>query len=219
MEIIDNYKTIKSPSTGEYKEKGSKFIAYAVEINNEKEFKKYLEKIKKDHFKARHHCFAFAIGSSHEQYRHSDDGEPNGTAGLPIYNQIRSYELANIGIIVVRYFGGTKLGVPGLIRAYKTATKEALDNGKIIIKYIEDLVTIEYDYNFTGEVMKTVNNFGVTVVENTFNKLPGVIITVRSSKTKEFIKSIFAAVLNRDIEDIKDNEKVEGIKILVKKLD
>lgn len=219
MKIIDNYKTIQNPSTGEYKEKGSKFIAYTFEVDNEEQFKESLEKIKKEHFKARHHCYAFAIGTSHEHYRHSDDGEPSGTAGLPIYNQIRSFELSNIGIIVVRYFGGTKLGVPGLIRSYKTATKEALGNTKIITRYIEGIVIIEYDFNFTGEVMKIVNSFGVKVLENTFNILPGVIVKIRKSKTKEFVKTIYAAVLNRDIGDIRDDEKVDGIKILIREVE
>lgn len=215
MEIIDSYRTIKSPSNGEYKEKGSKFIAYAYEINSEEEFKEYLEIIKKDHFKARHHCYAYAIGTSHEKFRYNDDGEPGGTAGLPIYNQIKSNELTNIGIIVVRYFGGTKLGVPGLIRAYKTSTIDALNNTEIITRLILDTVQIEYNYNFVGNIMRIINQFGVTVLENTFDVLPGIIINVRKSKTQEFIKTIYSAILKRDIKDILDDEKVEGLKIKI----
>ncbi len=215
MEIIDSYKTIKSPAIGEYKEKGSKFIAYAREINSENEFKNYLEIIKKEHFKARHHCYAYAIGPSNELYRYNDDGEPGGTAGLPIFNQIKSYNLSNIGIIVVRYFGGTKLGVPGLIRAYKTSTKDALENAKIITRLIEDKIRIDYEYIFMGDIMRIVNNFGVKVLENTFDTLPGIILKVRKSKTNEFVKTIYSAILNRDIKDIKEDEKVEGLKIKI----
>ncbi len=210
---MDNYKTIKNSTEGEYKEKGSKFIAYAFEINSEQEFKAVLEDIKKQHFKARHHCYAYAIGPEHEKYRYNDDGEPSGTAGLPIYNQIKSFGLTNIAIIVVRYFGGTKLGVPGLIRAYKTATKEALENATIITKYINDRVSIEYDYNMTGDIMKVINNSEANIVETIFDNNPQLIVEIRSSKTNEFIKNIYASLLNRNISDIKGDEHIEGMEI------
>jgi len=215
MKIIDSYRTIDSLSKGEYKEKGSKFIAYAFEINSEEEFKIHLDDIKKEHFKARHHCYAYALGTSHEIYRYNDDGEPGGTAGLPIYNQIKSYNLSNIGIVVVRYFGGTKLGVPGLIRAYKTSSIDALESGSIVTRLIVDKIKIEYDYNYMGNIMRIVNQFDVKVLENTFDKLPGLVIEIRKSKTAIFIKTIYSAILNRDIKDIKDNEKIEGLKIKI----
>lgn len=210
---MDNYKTIKNSTEGEYKEKGSKFIAYAFEINSEQEFKAVLEDIKKQHFKARHHCYAYAIGPEHEKYRYNDDGEPSGTAGLPIYNQIKSLGLTNIAIIVVRYFGGTKLGVPGLIRAYKSATKEALENATVITKYINDRVSIEYDYNMTGDIMKVINNSEANIVETIFDNNPQLIVEIRSSKTNEFIKNIYASLLNRNISDIKGDEHIEGMEI------
>ena len=213
MEIIDSYRTIAAPTTGDYKEKGSKFIAYAFEIDSEYEFKNRLEEVKKEHFKARHHCYAYAIGTSRENYRYNDDGEPGGTAGLPIFNQIKSFELTNIGIIVVRYFGGTKLGVPGLIRAYKSSTKDALESSEIIVRLIVDKVKIEYDYTFMGNIMRITNHFDVKILENTFNTLPGLIIEIRKSKTDELIKSIYSAILNRDIKDIKNDEKIDGLKI------
>lgn len=215
MSKLDFYKTIDAPSEGEYKEKGSKFIAYAFEIENEEQFKEKLESIKKLHFKARHHCFAFAIGPEHEKYRHNDDGEPSGTAGLPIYNQIKSFELSNICVIVVRYFGGTKLGVPGLIRAYKTATKEAFSHADISTRYIKDTIQIKYEYKFTGDIMRIINSFDVDVIENSFDILPIIKVSIRKSKSIEFIKTIYSAVLNRDIKDIIDDEKVEGITIKI----
>lgn len=213
MKLLDIYKTIESPSSGEYKEKGSKFIGYAAEIENENDFKEFIEFVKKEHFKARHHCFAYAIGPDRKKYRYNDDGEPGGTAGIPIFNQIKSFGLTNICIIVVRYFGGTKLGVPGLIRSYKSAAIESITNAKIITKYIEDKIEIKYDFQYTGDIMRIINNFGVEVLENSFDVLPLITIKIRKSKTIEFIKSIYSAVLKRDIIDIKDDEKVEGIKI------
>jgi len=215
MSQLDFYKTIKTPSEGEYKEKGSKFIAYAFEIESEDDFKLYIEEIKKLHFKARHHCFAYAIGPEHEKYRHNDDGEPSGTAGIPIYNQIKSFELSNIFVVVVRYFGGTKLGVPGLIRAYKSATKDAFENAEIITKYLTDRIVIKYEYQFTGDIMRIINNFDVSDIENTFDILPVIKLKIRKSKTQELVKTIYSAILNRDIKDIQDDEKVDGITIKI----
>ena len=215
MEQKDSYKTIKNSSTGEYKDKGSKFIAYAFEINSEQEFKNQLDKIKKEHFKARHHCYAYAIGPDHEKYRYNDDGEPGGTAGQPIYNQIKSKELSNIGIVVVRYFGGTKLGVPGLINAYKSSTKEALDNTEIIEKYIEDIISIKYDYKYTGDIMKVINSSIAKISDNRFDEIPEIILKIRKSKTLELIKTIFSAILKRDIKDIAGDEEIEGLKIKI----
>ncbi len=215
MEQKDSYKTIKNSSTGEYKDKGSKFIAYAFEINSEQEFKNQLDKIKKEHFKARHHCYAYAIGPDHGKYRYNDDGEPGGTAGLPIYNQIKSKELSNIGIVVVRYFGGTKLGVPGLINAYKSSTKEALDNTEIIEKYIEDIVSIKYDYKYTGDIMKVINSSIAKISDTRFDEIPEIILKIRKSKTLELIKTIYSSILKRDITDIAGDEEIEGLKIKI----
>jgi uncharacterized YigZ family protein len=213
MDIKDTYKTIEKPSKGEYKDKGSKFIAYAFEINSEQEFKIHLDEIKKEHFKARHHCYAYAIGPNHEKYRYNDDGEPGGTAGLPIYNQIKSKNLSNIAIIVVRYFGGTKLGVPGLINAYKESTKDALKNGIIIDRYIEDTISIKYDFKYTGEIMKVINSTDAIISENNFEIIPELVIRIRKSKTADFIKNVYSAILKRDISDITTDEKIEGLKV------
>lgn len=208
----DEYKTIKEPVTGIFREKGSKFIAYAFEAENETQFKSHLEEIKKEHFKARHHCYAYIFGTEGTNFRYNDDGEPSGTAGIPIYNQIRSHELSNIGIIVVRYFGGTKLGVPGLINAYKAATKDALENAVIVTRFIEKTIEIQYPYERTGEIMKLVNAGNHRIVENLYDPLPKLILNVRESKTEELKRQILASLLKRDVAEINGDEIVEGVK-------
>jgi uncharacterized YigZ family protein len=208
----DEYKTIKEPVTGVFREKGSKFIAYAFETVTENEFKSHLEEIKKEHFKARHHCYAYILGTEGVNYRYNDDGEPSGTAGLPIYNQIRSHELSNIGIIVVRYFGGTKLGVPGLINAYKSAAKVALDSADIVVRYSEKTIEIHYPYERTGDIMKVVNAGNYQIVANLYNPSPSLITRVRESKTDELKKQILAALLKRELYEINGDEIVEGVK-------
>jgi uncharacterized YigZ family protein len=149
----DIYKVIDKPSEGFYKDKGSKFISYAIRVQSEEEVKEELERIKKLHHDARHHCYAYAIGHEREHFRINDDGEPSGTAGKPIYGQILSYDIINILIVVVRYFGGTKLGVRGLIDAYKTAAADALDNAKILTKKMKDVYELHYEYPLMNKVM------------------------------------------------------------------
>lgn len=215
MQEIDSYKTIKSPSTGEYKEKGSKFLAYAFEIESEEEFKTHLDKLKKEHFKARHHCYALVLGAEGDFHRHNDDGEPAGTAGLPILNQIRSYGLSNIAVIVVRYFGGTKLGVPGLINAYKNAARDAIENAEITEKYLEDSLIIKYNFDLTGELMKQISVYGLRITDSLYDPEPVIHCRIRKSKTAEFKKAVFSSVLNRKMDDISGDEKIEGLNIII----
>ena len=132
----DEYLTIVKSSEGLYKEKGSKFIALAFPVKTEEELKAIQLRLRKEYHDARHHCYAYRIGTSNMVYRTNDDGEPSGTAGKPIYGQIQSFQLTNILVVVIRYFGGTKLGVPGLIRAYKTATQDVFQNADIKLKTI-----------------------------------------------------------------------------------
>lgn len=149
----DSYQIIKNPAEGFYKDKGSKFISYAIPVSDEDEVKEQLELIKKNHYDARHHCFAYAIGFERDVFRMNDDGEPSGTAGKPIYGQILSYDVINILIVVVRYFGGTKLGVRGLIDAYKTAASDALENAHILTRQLKDVYELHYDYPLMNKVM------------------------------------------------------------------
>ena len=165
---MNSFKTIKTPSEGVYKEKGSKFIAFVIPINSEIQFKEGLSRIKKKYHDAGHHCYAFSIGSEGKLFRYSDDGEPNNSAGKPIYGQLLSFGLTNISIIVIRYFGGTKLGVGGLITAYKEAAKDALNNAKIIKKEITEVLTIDFKYESMNSIMGIVKAFDLEIAEQQF---------------------------------------------------
>ena len=143
-----SFQTIKFPVENILlKEKGSKFIGFAFPVNNVKELKNALEKIREEHPKATHHCYAFRLGMNGENYRANDDGEPSGSAGLPIYNQLLANNLTNILLIVVRYYGGTKLGVSGLVKTYKESAKLTLDEAEIITKELESDLEIEFDFH------------------------------------------------------------------------
>ena len=157
------YNTIEKPSTAEFKDRGSKFLAYAFPINNVNDFKKHLQHLKKEHPKAVHHCFAYRLGLDGNNFRVSDDGEPGGTAGKPILGQIDSKEVTNILVVVVRYFGGTLLGVPGLINAYKTAASLALQLTPIVQKQVQIDYVLQFDYTRMNDVMIIVRQFGCEV--------------------------------------------------------
>lgn len=168
MFLEDTYLTITSNYEGSYKEKGSKFIAFALPAIDELEVKQHLEKIKKEYYDARHHCYAYRLGTDKSLHRMNDDGEPSGTAGRPIFGQILSNDLTNILIIVIRYFGGTKLGVSGLINAYKTASKDALESAKIITKTIKDIYQVEYKYELMNNVMKIIKDDDLKILDQRF---------------------------------------------------
>ena len=150
----DTYKILVEEGDGLYKEKGSKFIAKAFAVHSEEDVKLRVAEFKKQYFDARHHCYAFIINPDKSCYRSADDGEPAGTAGKPILNQILSKDVTNVCVIVVRYFGGIKLGVPGLIAAYKAAAKEALENATIVEKTIDEVYSVEFEYPLMNEVMR-----------------------------------------------------------------
>ena len=162
--VPEYYETIAQASTAEFRDRGSKFIAYAYPIESIDEFKKLLQALKKEHPKAVHHCFAYRIGTDGNVFRVSDDGEPSGTAGKPILGQIDSRQVTNVLVVVVRYFGGTLLGVPGLINAYKTVTSLALQVTPIIRKPIEKKYLIEFDYTRVNEVMTLLKQFSCTII-------------------------------------------------------
>jgi uncharacterized YigZ family protein len=164
MSEQDFYYTITQSSTAEFKDRGSKFLAFAFPIETTDDFKTQLQALKKEHPKAVHHCFAYRIGTDGNNFRSSDDGEPSGTAGKPILGQIDSKELTNIAIIVVRYWGGTLLGVPGLINAYKTAAALALQVTPILQKQVELKYSIEFDYTQMNDVMMILKQFNCTII-------------------------------------------------------
>lgn len=159
----DYYYTIEKPAVAEYKDRGSKFIAYAYPVESVSDFKEKLAAIKKEHPKASHHCFAYRLGTDGNFFRVSDDGEPSGTAGKPILGQIDSKQVTGILIIVVRYFGGTLLGVPGLIHAYKTAAAMVLQLSTIIHKPVLIHYRIQFDYTKMNEAMRIIKQFNCSV--------------------------------------------------------
>lgn len=163
-----SYLTVTGETTGLYKEKGSKFLAFVYPVTSEAEIKAYQEGLRKKYFDARHHCFAWVLGADKSRYRASDDGEPNHSAGDPILGQIRSRNLTNVLVVVVRYFGGVKLGVGGLIVAYRTAAQNALDTAIVIEREITETLTIRYDYANTPEVMRLVKDFELVIISQDF---------------------------------------------------
>lgn len=158
------YCTVDKPSVAEFKDRGSKFIAYVYPISSADDFKQNLQALKKEHPKAVHHCFAYRIGTDGNNFRLSDDGEPSGSAGKPILGQIDSKEVTNVAVIVVRYFGGSLLGVPGLINAYKTATSLALQVVPIVQKQIEINYQLQFDYTRMNDVMMVLKQFGCSII-------------------------------------------------------
>jgi uncharacterized YigZ family protein len=169
MEYTDTYKTIKAPAEGRYKEKGSKFLAYAFPVLNEQEIKEITIRLKKEHHSARHHCFAWRLGADHQFFRVNDDGEPSGTAGRPIFGQIQHYDLTDILVIVVRYFGGVLLGTSGLISAYKQAANNALENTVIIEKIIRTAIEINFDYLAMNDLMMVLKEYDLELKESNFD--------------------------------------------------
>jgi uncharacterized YigZ family protein len=163
---MTHYKTIDQTATAEYKDRGSKFLTYAYPIQSTDDFKKHLKQLKEEHPKAVHHCFAYRIGTDGTVYRSSDDGEPSGTAGKQILGQIDSKGLTNLAIVVVRYFGGTLLGVPGLINAYKTSASLVLQLTPLVEKAILIFYDIEFDYTLMNEVMTIIKKYDCEVKKN-----------------------------------------------------
>jgi uncharacterized YigZ family protein len=163
---MDHYNTIDKASVAEHKDRGSRFLAYAFPILAVEDFKKRLKELKEEHPKAVHHCFAYRIGVDGNNFRSSDDGEPSGSAGKPILGQIDSKELTNLAVVVVRYFGGTLLGVPGLINAYKTAASFALQLAPAIQKPVLVNYEIEFDYTLMNDIMMVIKRFNCTIFKN-----------------------------------------------------
>lgn len=181
------YYTIETPAVAEFKERGSKFIAFAYPIETVDDFKKLLQNLKKEHPKAVHHCFAYRIGTDGNTFRVSDDGEPAGTAGRPILGQIDSKEITNTAVIVVRYFGGTLLGVPGLINAYKTATTLALQVVPVVQKPIEIKYSIQFDYTKMNEVMMVMKQYNCTIISQEMQLFCQAIVGISKSRLTEVL--------------------------------
>jgi uncharacterized YigZ family protein len=187
---VFSYQTIQKSSDSIYKEKGSRFLAFARPVSSESEVKKALESLKKEYFDARHHCFAWILGPEKKLFRAFDDGEPNHSAGDPILGQIRSRELTNVLVVVVRYFGGTKLGVGGLISAYKTAASDALDRATIITLDVTETFVLQYKYEFTPEVMKLVKEFSLEIVDQKHDSQSEIKVIVILAKKNDLLERV-----------------------------
>lgn len=204
----DCYKSILEPSTGIYKDNGSKFLAFAYPVSSEEEIKPLVQQLKKEYFDARHHCYAYRLGHTGDIWRMNDDGEPSSTAGRPIYGQILSSELSDILVVVVRYFGGIKLGVPGLIRAYKTSTADAIANATIIEKIATNPFRIVFDYLQMNSVMKRLKDMGLTPTNQQFDLNCSLRVDVRLNNTQNFLEA-FDKLEGCRIEKIEAQEEPE----------
>ena len=213
MPMQDQYHTLAAESRGEFKDRGSKFLAYAFPVYSEQDWKTRLEAVRKEHFKARHHCFAFRLGLSKDNFRANDDGEPSGTAGRPILGQIDSFGLTNILIVVVRYFGGTKLGASGLINAYRTGAAEALKNAIIIEKTVEDIYRLSFDYGLMSRVMNIVKKLDLELTGQDFGHTAKIELAIRQSDVEQQLTEIKAAVAGVRIEEVAGLEEIPGFQL------
>lgn len=198
MLFEDTYKTIKAPVEGLFKDRGSKFLAYAYPIEHENDVKPLVENLKKEHFKAVHHCYAYRLGLDRTNFRVNDDGEPSGTAGKPILNTLLSHDITNILVVVVRYFGGTLLGVPGLINAYKSATAEALTVAEVIEKTVNDVYNVSFEFVQMNDVMKVVKEFSLKIRNQTYDNQCTIELEFRKTLTNQVIGKL---------------EKIDGIEV------
>jgi len=183
MAIDDTYITLSSPSAGQYRDRGSRFIALAYPVTDEESVKTILAQLRREYHDATHHCYAWILGHDKSLFRMNDGGEPAGSAGRPIFGQIQSRGLTDILVVVIRYFGGTKLGIPGLINAYRSATADALSHAGIITKIIHDVYEIMYDYPAMNEVMKIMKEEHTEVRETHFEMTCRMVFAVRKNNS------------------------------------
>lgn len=202
MSTTDTYKTIEEASTEVlYKEKNSKFFGYAFPVTSEEEIKTHIEQLKKEHFSARHWCYAWQLGTTKIQYRANDDGEPNNSAGMPIYGQIQSFDVTNILVVVVRYFGGVKLGVGGLISAYREGAKMALEASTVVEKTIDIHFNIIFEYKNMNKVMRIIKEKNLNIVAQKMEESCQIEISTRK-KNAEMIFDIFSNLFEVEIQEI-----------------
>jgi uncharacterized YigZ family protein len=187
MLFDDTYRTIENPSEGSFRDRGSKFFAYAFPVADETEAKKALAQLKTEHPKANHHCWALRLSPDRSVFRINDDGEPSGTAGRPILNTLLSRDLTNTVVVVVRYFGGTLLGVPGLINAYKSAAEDALNNAVVIEKTVNDFYLLHFEYLQMNEVMKVIKDNDLVTVNQDFGNECRLLLSIRKTQVNPIL--------------------------------
>lgn len=191
--MFDTYKTIIAPTEGIYKEKGSKFLSFAIPVNNSDEVKELVKNYRKEYYDSRHVCYAYMLGAERKEWRANDDGEPSGTAGRPILGQINSRELTNILVVVVRYFGGILLGTGGLVVAYKEAVADALNHAEIIEKTVDETISINFDYVLMNDVMRVIKDTNAQIISQTFDNHCTMQLSIRKQD---------AAILSSKLEKI-----------------
>ena len=200
----DTYKCItKASEEVLFKDKNSKFFGYAFPITSEEEAKVHIEDLKKKHHQARHWCYAWQIGKEIHHFRANDDGEPSNTAGMPIYGQIQSFDVTNLLIVVVRHYGGIKLGVGGLINAYKTTAQMALENSKIVKRTIDEVFLIKFDYPEMNLVMRVIKEHNLNITEQKLELNCEIHISVRKKIAEEIFKK-FEAIYKVEIKNLED---------------
>ena len=200
----DTYQTIKAPSEEAlFKDRNSKFFGYAFPVKNEAEIEQRLEEIKSKHHKARHWCYAWQLGKLETRYRANDDGEPSNSAGMPIYGQIQSFDVTNVLIIVVRYFGGVKLGVGGLINAYRTAAQLALESAPIVRRTVDETFIVKFDYPEMNKVMQIIKQNNLNVIDQKLELDCQIFISVRK-KEAEKIYELFDQIYKVEISEMED---------------
>lgn len=191
MLFDDTYRTIELPAEGIFRDRGSKFLAYARPLPDEGELKNILHGLKSEHPKANHHCWALRLGTDRSVFRVNDDGEPSGTAGRPILNTLLSKDLTNLVVIVVRYFGGTLLGVPGLINAYKSATEDALAHAKIVEKTLNDVYRVDFAYPQMNDVMRIVKEDDLSVISQDFDLNCSITVGIRKKSVNQVLDRFY----------------------------
>lgn len=208
----DAYLTISGKAYGEFRDRGSKFLAYAFPVETEEDIQASLDEVKKDHVKARHHCYAYRLGLDQNNFRANDDGEPSGTAGRPILGQIDSFGLTNVLVVVVRYFGGTLLGTSGLINAYKLSAQNALQEATITKKLVEDRIRIRFDYGMMGEVMNAAKKVDVRIVNQHFEETAYIDLAIRKSETEQQLLRLKALLAKVSLEEAEQLETIDGVR-------
>ena len=211
--MIDSYFTIEAPASGEFKDRGSRFIGYAYPVQSEEEAMAQVEHLRKEHFKARHHCFAFRLGLDGLRFRANDDGEPSGTAGRPILGQIDSAGVTDVVIVVVRYFGGVLLGASGLIQAYREAAAEALRQATIVEKIIQDHYSLDFDYALMPDIMNGLKKLEIEILKQDFGDRGRLEIGIRQRDSAAQLLRLKAQIWKVSLEEAETLDWPPGLEL------
>ncbi|RME99338.1 MAG: YigZ family protein [Bacteroidetes bacterium] len=210
----DSYLTLAAPAYGEFRDRGSKFLAYAFPISETEAVAEHLQQLRQEHLKARHYCYAYRIGLDKNNFRANDDGEPSNSAGRPILGQIDSAGLTNTLVVVVRYFGGTKLGVPGLINAYKSSTAAALDSAQIVERHLRQYYRLSFTYAHMNKLMQAINALGFTMHQQEFTDSSAQVeVSIRWREAAPALRQLKATMAGVYLEQVDELEEIVGLQI------